>query len=77
MLNVKMSPLSLKSSAQVTDLYLPEELVRKQVVGVVNFPEKQIGPMMSQFLLCGFYRQDGAVVLAVPDKPAPDGAKLG
>lgn len=66
----------LKTSARVTDLYAPEDLVGRQVVGVVNFPEKQIGPMKSQFLLTGFHREDGAVVLAVPDAEVPDGSRL-
>lgn len=66
-----------RTSAQVTHLYTPEELVGKQVLGVVNFPVKQIGPMRSEFLLTGFYREDGAVVLAVPDQPVHDGARLG
>ena len=65
-----------KSSAQITALYGTEELVGKQVVGVVNFPAKQIGPVRSECLVCGFYREDG-VVLAVPDKPVPNGLKLG
>ena len=65
-----------KSSARITDLYTTEELVGKQVVGVVNFPPKQIGPIMSEVLVTGFYRDDKSVVLAVPDKPAPNGAKL-
>ena len=66
-----------KSSAQITDLYDKDELVGRQVVGVVNFPSKQIGPMMSECLITGFYREDGAVVLAIPDQPVPSGAKLG
>ena len=66
----------LKSSAQITDLYSPEDLVGKQIVGVVNFPDKQIGPFMSQFLLTGFVRDDGAVVIAQPERPVTDGAKL-
>lgn len=65
-----------KSSAQITNLYNPEDLVGKQVVGVVNFPPKQIGPMRSECLVTGFYREDG-VVLAVPDQPCPNGLKLG
>lgn len=66
-----------RSSAQVTDLYTKEELVGRQILGVVNFPTKRIGPMTSEFLVCGFYREDGAVVLAVPEQPVPNGAKLG
>ena len=64
------------SSAQITDLYALDELVGKQVVGVVNFPPRQIGPMRSQCLITGFYRADGAVVLAVPDLSVENGAKL-
>lgn len=65
-----------KSSAQITDLYSIEELVGKQVMGVVNFPPKQIGPIMSECLVTGFYDEQGRVVLAVPDKTAPNGARL-
>lgn len=64
-----------KTSAQITGLYTKEELVGKQIVGVVNFPVKQIGPFQSEFLCTGFYREDG-VVLAVPDKNIENGAKL-
>lgn len=66
-----------KSSAQVTKLYSPEELIGKLVVGVVNFPKKQIGPLMSECLVTGFYDAHGDVALCVPDKPVPLGAKLG
>lgn len=66
-----------KSSAQLTVYYTPEQLVGRQVVGVVNFPPKQIGPMRSECLVTGFYREDGGVVLCVPDKPVPNGSKLG
>lgn len=65
-----------KSSAQITDIYSREELVGRQVVGVVNFPPKQIGPIRSQCLVTGFSRDDGAIVLAVPDSEVPNGAKL-
>ncbi|AMJ87859.1 MULTISPECIES: tRNA-binding protein [Alteromonas] len=65
-----------KSSAQITEHYLAEELLGKQIVAVVNFPPKQIGPFMSECLVTGLYRKDG-VVLISPDKPVPNGAKLG
>lgn len=66
----------LKSSAQITEHYERGDLLGKQIVGVVNFPVKQIGPMKSECLVTGFYREDG-VVLAVPDEPVPNGLKLG
>lgn len=66
-----------KSSAQITELYSKEDLVGKQIIAVVNFPPKQIGPIMSEFLCTGFYHNDGSVVLAVPDSHIPNGAKLG
>jgi tRNA-binding protein len=66
-----------RSSAQITDLYTKEELAGRQILGVVNFPVKRIGPMKSEFLVCGFYRDDGAVVLAVPERQVANGAKLG
>lgn len=65
-----------KSSAQITALYSLEELVGKQVVGVVNFPVKQIGKFFSEFLLTGFADAQGRIALAVPDKPVPNGEKL-
>ncbi len=65
-----------KSSAQITDLYGKADLIGKRVVAVVNFPPKQIGPVMSECLVTGFHREDGAVVLAVPDGDAPNGARL-
>ena len=66
-----------RSSAQVTDLYSKEDLMGRQVIGVVNFPHKQIGPVRSEFLLTGFTREDGSVVLAVPEREVPLGSKLG
>ena len=65
-----------KSSAQITHLYTKESLKGKQVMGVVNFPPKQIGPIRSEFLLTGFVLDTGEVVLAVPDKKVPKGLKL-
>lgn len=65
-----------RSSAQITDLYAMEALSGKQVLGVVNFPPKQIGPVRSECLVTGFVRDDGAVVLAVPDQTVPNGLKL-
>jgi tRNA-binding protein len=65
-----------KSSAQITHLYKPEELVGKLVVAVVNFPNKQIGPFMSECLVTGFHHLDGEVALSVSDKPVPLGTKL-
>ena len=64
------------SSAQITDLYRPEDLLGKQVLGVVNFPPKQIGPFMSECLVTGIVQDDGSVVLAVPDQPVSNGSKL-
>ncbi|MFW6012027.1 MAG: tRNA-binding protein [Desulfosalsimonas sp.] len=65
-----------KSSAQVTDLYSPGELIGKLVVGVVNFPKKQIGSIMSECLITGFHDEQSRVALCVPDKPVPLGTKL-
>ncbi len=65
-----------KSSAQITTIYNKDELIGKQVMAVVNFPRKQIGPFMSECLVTGFHREDGAVVLVSPDEKVPDGAKL-
>ncbi len=65
-----------KSSAQITDLYTIEDLMGKKVIAVTNFPPKQIGPMMSECLVTGFHRSDGAVVLSVPDSDVLNGTRL-
>ena len=65
-----------KSSAQITDRYKTKDLEGKLVVGVVNFPPKQIGPIKSQCLVTGFHDEQGGVVLCVPDKPVPLGTRL-
>jgi len=65
-----------KSSAQITDLYTVEELPGTLVVGVVNFPKKQIGPLMSECLVTGFHDEQGRVVLCRPESDVPLGARL-
>jgi tRNA-binding protein len=65
-----------KSSAQITVHYTPESLIGRQVLGVVNFPPRQIGPFISEVLTLGFGDEAGAIVLAASDKPVPNGKKL-
>jgi tRNA-binding protein len=65
-----------KSSAQITDLYQPGELVGRLVVAVVNFPNKQIGPLQSECLVTGFHDANGHVALCVPDRDVPPGTRL-
>ncbi|WP_394004081.1 tRNA-binding protein [Luteimonas sp. WGS1318] len=65
-----------KSSAQITEHYAPDTLVGRLVVGVVNFPPKQIGPLMSECLITGFHDADGAVRLCVPDGDIAPGTRL-
>ena len=65
-----------KASAQATVHYRPEDLVGRQVAAVVNFPPKQIGPMLSEILVLGFPDENGGVVLVGVDKPVPNGGKL-
>ena len=66
----------MKSSAQLTKLYNKENLLGRQIMGVTNFPSKQIGTFMSQFLVTGFVLEDGGVVLAEPERIVPNGTKL-
>jgi tRNA-binding protein len=65
-----------RSSAQITELYQPEELVGRQVVAVVNFAPKQVANFLSEVLVLGVTGEDGAVVLLSPDRPAPRGARV-
>ena len=65
-----------KSSAQITKHYQPEDLVGRQIMAVVNFPPRQIGPFMSEVLTLGFPDENGDVVLAAIDKKVQDGVKL-
>ena len=65
-----------KSSAQITVHYTPEQLVGRQVLGVVNFPPRQIGPVRSEVLTLGFEDEAGAIVLAGVDRSVPNGKKL-
>ena len=65
-----------KSSAQITKHYQPEDLVGKQVLAVVNFPPRQIGPFMSEVLTLGLPDEAGEVVLAAIDKRVANGGKL-
>ena len=65
-----------RSSAQITEHYTPETLVGRQVAAVVNFPPRQIGPMMSEVLTLGFPDADGKVVLIGPSVSVPNGGRL-
>jgi tRNA-binding protein len=67
---------SRRSSAQITDLYTRDQLIGKQIIAVVNFPKKQIGPFMSECLVTGMPREDGAIVLATTDEIVPNGTML-
>ena len=64
------------SSAQITKHYTKEELVGKQIMGVINFPKKQIANFMSEFLVTGLADENGDIVLTAIDKPVPNGSKL-
>ncbi len=64
-----------KTSARIASLYQPAELIGRQVVGVINFPEKQVGPFRSEFLLTGFDTDDGVVLTSI-ERPVPNGTRL-
>lgn len=64
------------SSAQITKHYTKEELIGRQIIGVLNFPKKQIETFMSEFLLTGFADENGDVILTTPDKKTPNGTKI-
>lgn len=63
------------SSAQITSHYQKEELIGKQILGVINFPKKQIGKFMSEFLVTGLADENGDIVLSSVDKKVPNGSK--
>lgn len=64
------------SSAQITTHYTRDTLIGRQILGVINFPEKQIGPFMSQCLITGFADENGDIVLAAVERPVPNGSRL-
>ena len=66
-----------RSSAQITDRYRPEELLGRQVVCVVNFPPKRIGPFVSEVLVMGAYADGGHVILLRPDHDVERGSRIG
>lgn len=65
-----------KSSAQITKHYKKEELIGRQIVGVINFSPKQIGPFLSECLTTGFADENGDVVLTMPERKVPNGSKM-
>lgn len=76
-LKIDFGPLGIKmSSAQITRHYTPETLVGRQVVAVINFPEKQIADFMSQCLVTGFADEQGDIVLTAVERPVPNGSAL-
>jgi tRNA-binding protein len=77
-LKIDFGPMGIKkSSAQITAFYKPEVLTGRQVIAVVNFPPKQIGPFVSECLVLGVYTPEGEVVLLSPDQGVQNGGKIG
>jgi len=76
-LKVDFGDLGIKwSSAQITKHYTREELPGRQIIGVINFPKKQIATFMSEFLVTGMADENGDIILTTIDKPVPNGSKL-
>lgn len=76
-LKIDFGPYGIKmSSAQITKHYTPETLIGRQIVAVINFPEKQIADFMSQCLVTGFEDEQGEIVLTAVERKVPNGAKL-
>ena len=74
---VDFGPFGIRwTSAQITKHYTKQELIGRQIMGVINFPAKQIANFMSEFLLTGFADENGDIVLAAIDKQVPNGSKL-
>lgn len=77
-LTIDFGELGIKrSSAQITALYSREDLLQRQVIAVVNFPPKQIGPFISECLVLGVYGEGGTVTLLGPERPVTNGGKIG
>ena len=75
---IDFGPLGIKrSSAQITDRYMPDDLIGRRVIAVVNFPPKRIGPFVSEVLVLGAYGDGGEVVLLRPDFDVAPGARIG
>lgn len=76
-LKIDFGPLGIKqSSAQITDLYEPKDLIGKQIIAVVNFPPKQIANFFSECLVLGFSNATKGIVLVQPDQKVENGEKL-
>lgn len=66
----------MKSSAQIKALYTQDELIGRQIIGLLNIPPKQVGPFISEFLVTGFANDNGDIVLAMPERPVEPGQRL-